>query len=334
MGQQRTRQFEHRYRARGRRVPRRWRWLLALAFVPALLAACALPLGGEPDWQTRRLILIPGVCLDASNLPPPPVLPPGLPPIPVDPHLPDWLSCATGSGRVDARERALTTFDTLLSRLSGGKAGAQRFHAADLRFFSFDRANPASYDPASTLAPLATSVAALQAEFAAWHRREPRATFDIAGYSLGGVVALAWAAQASVADLNYVHAIVTLDSPVAGYPQTLEQYVRAYLTPLFGAVVTELVGGTASVRAIARAPEHWTHGAGSTSNAVFCIGNLRDVIAPAFTATLSGADGVLDDFGTGPDAFNHGAVLRSTSALEYASTALQAAGGPQLRAQG
>jgi hypothetical protein len=312
---------------------RRWCAAVALALVLAPQAACALPFGDGPDWQMRRLILIPGVCLDVAHLPPPPVLPPGLPVIPVDPHLPDWLACATASGRVDARQRALTTFAALLTRLSTGGSGAQRFRDADLRIFSFDPANPAGYDPATTRVALAASVTALQAEFAAWHRREPRATFDIAGYSLGGLIALAWAAQASTADLAYLHAIVTLDSPVAGYPPALEQYVRAYLTPLFGAVAGELIGDSATIRAIASAPARWTHGAGQTSNAISCVGNLRDVIVPAFTSTIVGTDGVLDDFGSGPDAFNHGAVLRSTRALEFASTVLRATGGPQLRSQ-
>jgi hypothetical protein len=60
---------------------------------------------------------------------------------------------------------------------------------------------------------------------------------------------------------------------------------------------------------------------------------LRDVVVPAFTATLADTDGVIDDFGAGSDAFNHGAVLRSSRALGYASALLQAAGGPQLRDQ-
>jgi pimeloyl-ACP methyl ester carboxylesterase len=232
---------------------------------------------------------------------------------------------------VDARARALTTFDPLLTRLHNGSAKAHPFREADLRIFSFDPADAASYDPASTRVALAASVAALQREYVAWRHHEPHATFDIAGYSLGGMIALAWAAQASEDDLAHVHAIVTLDSPVAGYPQTLAGYVRSYLSPLFGAVAPELIGDSALVRSIARAPAHWSHGAGQASNAVYCIGNLRDLIVPAFTSTLATADGVLDDLGTGPDAFNHGAVLRTARALDYASAVLQAQGGPQLR---
>jgi hypothetical protein len=305
--------------------------VLALALMLVPLGACALPaLGGGPDWQARRLILISGVCLDVSGLPPPPVLPPGLPPLPTDPHLPDWLSCATTGGRVDARARALTTFDPLLTQLRSGSAQAHAFGDADLRIYSFDPADATGYDPASTRLALEASVAALQHEYAGWRRREPSATFDIAGYSLGGMIALNWAAQASTDDLAHVHAIVTLDSPVAGYPQTLAGYVRSYLTPLFGAVAPELIGDSALVRSIARAPTHWSHGAGQASNAVYCIGNLRDLVVPAFTSTLAAADGVLDDLGTGPDAFNHGAVLRSARALDYASAVLQAQGGPQL----
>lgn len=315
------------------RTLRRWGLLAALSLALAPAAACTPLDASGPDWQARRLILIAGVCLDVAGLPPPPVLPPGLPALPVDPHLPDWLSCATTAGRVDARARALTTFDPLLARLRTAGTSAQRFRDADLRIYSYDPADAAAYDPVSTRVALSASVAALQHEFTKWHHREPRATFDIATFSLGGLVALAWAAQAFTSDLAYVHAIVTLDSPVAGYPPALADYVRKYLSPLFGGVAVDLVGATATIRAIARAPARWTHGAGQTSNPVFCIANLRDVIVPAFTATLADTDGVIDDFGPGSDAFNHGAVLRSSRALDYASALLQAAGGPRLRDQ-
>jgi pimeloyl-ACP methyl ester carboxylesterase len=299
-----------------------------------LAAGCALPsLGSGPNWQQRRLILVPGVCMSVDQLPRPPALPPGLPQLPADPHLPDWLTCGSNGQPVNVRDRALATFGTLVAALGHAPRGQQVFTSADLRFYSYDAHAPNSYDPAATRQPLDASAAALEQEFASWHRQEPRATFDIVGHSLGAVVALLWAAKYATPDeLRYVHAIVTLDGPVSGYPDALFSYLEPYLVPLFGTVARSLAASVADIQSIARAPTLWSHGAGHSVNAVFDLGNVQDIIVPAFVATLAGADGLIDDFGTGPDALNHGAVLRSASALSEIAGVLQTTDGPQLAA--
>jgi pimeloyl-ACP methyl ester carboxylesterase len=298
----------------------------------ALASGCAFPsLGGGPNWQQRRLILVPGVCMSADQLPHPPALPPGLPQLPADPRLPDWLTCGPGGQPVNTHDRAMATFGTLVTSLSHAPKGQQVFTSAALRFYSYDPRSPSAYDPAATRQPLDASAAALEQEFAAWHRQEPRATFDIVGHSLGAVVTLLWAARyATPDDLRYVHAIVTLDGPVSGYPDALFGYLEPYLVPLFGSVARSLAANVADIQSIARAPSLWTHGAGHSVNAVFNVGNVQDIIVPAFVATLAGADGLIDDFGTGPDALNHGAVLRSTHALSVVAGVLRTTDGPQL----
>jgi pimeloyl-ACP methyl ester carboxylesterase len=309
------------------------RLALALGLVlAALLPSCALPGGGTgPDWQQRRLILIPGVCMDAAHLPPPPPLPPGLPQLPANPHLPSWLSCGTAGQTVNTRARAMATFGALIAPLQRSAKDEQAFTEADLRFFSYDPSSPGAYDPATTRQALAISAEALDAEFALWHLQEPRATFDIVAHSLGADVALLWAADyATRDDLAYVHAIVTLDGPVAGYPQPLYSYFEPYLVPLFGDAAYALSDDAQALRDESKAPMRWQKGPGKLVNPVYNLGNLRDVVVPAFVSTLAGADGLLDDFGTGPDAFNHGAVLVSPRALVAVADVVRIPTGPQL----
>ena len=272
--------------------------------------------------------------MDVAGLPTPPALPPGLPQLPKHVQLPDWLACGQSGTRLDARARALATFGPLLDTVRHGGAGAQTFGANDLRIYSYDANNLNAYDTATTRQSLADSAGALAHEFAAWHRQEPRATFDIVGHSLGGVIALFWASTASASNLAYVHAIVTLDSPVAGYPAALSGYVHSYLTPLFGAVASALADNSENLHAVSKAPGRWSRGAGHFTNAIFNLSNLRDIVVPAFIATLGGADGLIEDYGTGPDAFNHGAVVRSSRALAVSAAVLQTSDGPQLSTPG
>jgi hypothetical protein len=318
------------------RVPRRqlpsW-WLMAalLALLPGLLAGCLWFPATGPDWTQRRLILVPGVCMDATNLPPPPPLPPGLPPLPRKVDLPTFLSCGPDDQPLDARSRAMATFGTLVTAVEHPARGQQGFRSGDLRYYSFDSTSPAAYTPSDTRQPLEISAAAFEREFQAWHRQEPRATFDIVAHSLGGNVALYWAVRYATPDeLRYVHAIATLDSPVVGYPAPLFDLLKPYLTPLFGDVASELSSDSAVLQRLAQAPAKWQSGPGKYFNAVFELGNVRDLVVPAFIATLSGSDGTIDDFGLGPDTLNHGAVLRAAKGVSTIAAVLQTTTGPQL----
>jgi pimeloyl-ACP methyl ester carboxylesterase len=271
--------------------------------------------------------------MDAGRLPPPPPLPPGLPQLPSDPRLPSWLACGSPDVPVDARARARATFGALIATLRQPAAGRQAFGDADLRYFSYDPDNPTGYDPAATRQPLAVSAAALARELRVWHQQEPRATFDLVGHSLGGVIAVLWAADFATTDeLRYVHAIITLDSPLTGYPSSIFRIVEPYLVPLFGDTARQLFSGSQTLQRVALAPGRWQSGPDHVANAVYNVSNLRDLIVPAFIGTLSGADGTIEDFGAGPDTLNHGAVLRAPRALAAISAVLQAAGGPQLAA--
>lgn len=307
--------------------------LALVMLLPALVCGCSFPGFGQsgPDWQQRRLVLLPGVCMHSARLPPPPPLPPGLPQLPSDPRLPSWLTCGADGVPVDARGRAQATFGALIATLRHATAGRQAFGEADLRYFSYDPNAPTAYDPATTRQPLAVSAAALARELRAWRQREPRATFDLVGHSLGGVIVALWAADYATADdLRYVHAIITLDSPLTGYPPSIFQLVEPYLVPLFGDTARQLSSDSATLRHVARAPDHWQSGPDHFANAIYNVSNLRDLIVPAFIGTLSGADGTIEDFGTGPDALNHGAVLRAPKSLAAVAGVLQTAGGPQL----
>lgn len=304
---------------------------LAAALLPAALSACAWPGATGPDWHERRVILLTGVCMSAVHLPPPPLLPPGLPDLPAAPHLPTYLTCGSDNQPLDARAHALETFGALVGALERLHGSAQTFHASDFRYFSYDPNNLATYTPATTRQSLASAAAALESEFAAWHHAEPRATFDLVGHSLGGVVAALWVAHDATADqLRYVHAVVTLDSPVAGYPQPLYGYIEPYLAPLFGDPSQALSASADAIEQVASAPARWKVGPGHYLSAIYDIGNLRDLVVPAFVATISGADGIIDDLGLGPDSLNHGAVLTSPKALAAVAGVLGTTNGPQL----
>ena len=66
--------------------------------------------------------------------------------------------------------------------------------------------------------PLADHVAGLEWLLRDLHRRYPDARIDLIGFSLGGIIALAWAAGTRAADpvLAAVHRIVLISSPVGG----------------------------------------------------------------------------------------------------------------------
>jgi hypothetical protein len=307
--------------------------LSALAAVcVSVLVGCGSPsMPNQPDWSLRRVVLVPGVCVETGSLPPPPALPPGLPALPQHPTVPDWLGCSKANAPIDVTARTLETFGTLVSQLANAPRGLVAIPRQHLRMFSYDPASPTTFTPSTTRQPLDVSAAALQTEFLAWHRAEPTATFDLVGHSLGGAVLLLWAAKfASADELRYIHALITLDSPVQGYPEPLYGYLRTYLDPLYGAVAADLSSDSAPIQAIADLPTMWQRGAGTEPSAVYDLGNIRDLLVPAFITTLSGAGGVIDDFGTGPDDFNHGAVLNNARAVSQVVALIQNPGAPSL----
>jgi pimeloyl-ACP methyl ester carboxylesterase len=315
------------------------RWVKLMRAVGALvvlgvvtMAGCGSPgAHNQPDWSLRRVILLPGVCMETDRLPPPPVLPLGLPVLPQRPTVPDWLGCTTPNAPIDAAKRVMQTFGTLVNQLARAPRGQVAVPRQDLRVFSYDPASPTMFTPSDTRQPLGTSAAALQTEFLAWHKAEPKATFDLIGHSLGGDVVLLWAATYATPDeLRYVHSLVTLDAPVQGYPEPLYGYLHPYLSPLLGAVAADLSSGSAAMHALANVPAVWKQGPGTEPSAVYNLGNIRDLLVPAFVTTLSGAGGVIDDFGLGPDDFNHGAVLRNANAVSLVVKLIQNANAPEL----
>ena len=90
-------------------------------------------------------------------------------------------------------------------------------------------------------------------------RCDPEATVDVIGYSLGGVVALRWAATADAAPdgpLAAVHRVIVVDSPVGGVnPAVLGAAARlappevAYAFGT-GAVVADLLPGGEAIRSL------------------------------------------------------------------------------------
>jgi hypothetical protein len=298
----------------------------------SVLAGCGSPsVRNQPDWARRRVILVPGVCMRTSNLPPPPALPLGLPVLPKHPTLPEWLGCSAADAPLNALQRALETFPTLAHQMLSATHAEVAIPEQNLRAFSYDATSPTSYTPTATRQPLDISASALEVEFKAWHRAEPTATFDLVGHSLGGDVVLLWATKHATPDeLRYVHAIVTMDAPVQGYPEPLFGYLHPYLTPLFGDVAGSLGSGSATMQALAAAPALWQRGPGSAPSAVYNAGNIRDLVVPAFIATLSGAGGLIDDYGTGPDDFNHGAVLQNISCVSQVAAQIQNMSAPVL----
>jgi pimeloyl-ACP methyl ester carboxylesterase len=310
-----------------------WRTVIAACLIACgALAGCGSPSApNQPDWAERRVILVPGVCLSTSNLPPPPALPPGLPPLPKHPSTPNWLGCGADTTALDASQRALETFSALANRLAIAARGQVAVPKADLRVYSYDASSPSSYTPSATHQSLDLSAATLAGEFKAWHQAEPTATFDLVGHSLGGDVILLWAARyATPQDLRYVHSIVTLDAPVQGYPEPLYGYLLSYLSPLFGTVANSLASDSATMRSLIAAPGLWQRGPDNAPSAVYNYGNLRDVVVPAFITTLTGTGGVIDDFGVGPDDFNHGAILRNTNAVAQVAALIQSVSAPAL----
>ncbi|HLW02207.1 MAG TPA: hypothetical protein VKT82_26365 [Ktedonobacterales bacterium] len=333
--------------------PERWRQLQGWALV---VLGLLLSLGvaadvnvdaprGPYDWQQRVIVLLPGVCAQPAALPPTP----SLPAVPfVDapsewPTWPDWLTCGGENAIQNARARALATFGDgyasparLSNRLNQAlqndpdtsQSGLSvTFSIRAIEAFSY-AGNAPTYRSSQTRQPLARSAAALDAQMRRWRGEYPNATFDLIGHSLGGDVALYWAARvATPTERAAIHSIITLDSPLNGYPRN---YADNFFLPFFGAIAQNLLSGAAAITDIANAPTHWDAGPGTLASPVVTITNVRDLAVPFFLATIPGSVLVADDYGSDSTSLNHGSVLASPAALAQIAQALTQEGMPLL----
>jgi hypothetical protein len=304
---------------------------------------------GPHDWRQRVIVLLPGVCAQPAELPPTP----NLPSVPLAqapnqwPTWPDWLTCGGTEATQDARARALGTFvggygsparllDTLNQALQNAPDIGQRsqsfsFTLRAIESFSYAGTAP-TYASSQTRQPIAASAAALDTQFHRWRSEYPNATFDLIGHSLGGAIAVYWAASVATPDeQRAVHSIITLDSPLGGYPRS---YAANFFLPFFGPVAHDLLAGSPAVRAIAGAPAAWTSGPGTLASPIVTITNVRDLVVPFYLATIPGAVLVADDYGPDSTSLNHGAVLTSPAALAQIAQVLAQEGMPLLNTTG
>jgi pimeloyl-ACP methyl ester carboxylesterase len=323
--------------------------LAALALLLALGGVADVSVdrpSGPYDWRERVIVLLPGVCAQPADLPPTP----NLPSVPLAeppghwPTWPDWLTCGGAEAIQNARARALGTFvggwgspAQLANRLNqalqnrsddGGQSGGTiTFRILAIEAFSYAGVAP-TYTSSQTRQALAVSAAALDAQLRRWRGAYPNATFDLIGHSLGGAVAVYWAASVATPDeRRAVHSIITLDSPLGGYPRS---YADNFFLPFFGPVAQALLAGSPTVRAIAGAPDYWRTGPGTLASPIVTISNVRDLAVPFFVATISGAVLVADDYGPDSSSLNHGSVLTAPTALAQIAQVLAQEGMPLL----
>ncbi len=319
--------------------------ILALVLLGIAADARSDSPGGDHDWRERVIVLLPGVCVQPARLPPTP----DLPPVPLAPQpdqwpaWPDWMTCGSAQARLNARGRALNTFGSdyrspaqltaaLNQALQNDPAADQSsqripFTIRAIEAFSY-AGNFPTYENSQTSQPLPVSARALDAQFRRWQHAYPNATFDLIGHSLGGAVAAYWAASiASPAELRAVHTIITLDSPLDGYPRN---YADMFFLPFFGPVASDLLAGSSDVRAIQRVPTRWLEGPGTLASPLVTLTNIRDLAVPFFLATIPGAVLVADDYGPDASSLNHGAVLTSPAALAQIAETLTQIGMPLL----
>jgi pimeloyl-ACP methyl ester carboxylesterase len=322
--------------------------LAALALLLALGGVADVSVNrprGPYDWRERVIVLLPGVCAQPAELPPTPNLPsvPLAQPPGQWPTWPDWLTCGGAEATQNARARALGTFvggwgspAQLANRLhqalqngsgNGHSSGTITFSIRAIESFSYAGVAP-TYTSSQTRQALAVSAAALDAQLRRWRGAYPNATFDLIGHSLGGAVAVYWAASVATPDEERsIHSIITLDSPLGGYPRS---YADNFFLPFFGPVAQGLLAGSLIVRAIAGAPGHWRTGPGTLANPIVTMTNVRDLAVPFFVATISGAVLVADDYGPDSSSLNHGSVLTSPAALAQIAQVLAQEGMPLL----
>jgi pimeloyl-ACP methyl ester carboxylesterase len=213
---------------------------------------------------------------------------------------------------VDAAARARSTFRFLITALAGAHV---RYTPL---FFSYDPNRPAAYTVHDTHQSVARSVDALERALRQVWRRDPAATFDLVGHSLGGVVASSWAVtdgrwygyHSSQGLLRRVNSIVTYDSPLNGIRSAL---VGNLVAQVFGgAVWYSLQPDAETIKEIDFFPNQWWR----TTGHLHTIANTADRIVPAPDAEL-GAARIVSDSSCSRDlvVFStcHGAVLEDTS---------------------
>lgn len=322
--------------------------LVALALLLALGSVADVSVDrprGPYDWQQRVIVLLPGVCAQPAELPPTPDLPsvPLAKPPSQWPTWPDWLTCGGAQATQNARSRALGTFvggwdspaqlaNRLNQALQNGSDDSQgglsiSFSIRAIESFSYAGTAP-TYTSSQTRQPLAVSAAVLDQQIRRWRGEYPDATFDLIGHSLGGAVAVYWAARVATPDEHRaIHSIITLDSPLAGYPRS---YAANFFLPFFGLVAQGLLAGSPIVAAIAGAPDYWRTGPGTLASPIVTITNVRDLAVPFFVAAISGAVLAADDYGSDSSSLNHGSVLTSPAALTQIAQVLAQEGMPLL----
>ncbi|HEY7126350.1 MAG TPA: lipase family protein [Ktedonobacterales bacterium] len=302
------------------------------------------------DWRERVIVLLPGVCALPAQLPPAPDLP-SLAPLPPPPRQwptwPDWLTCGGAEALQNAQARALGTFvdgyantSTLTSTLnqalrqtpaeddSPEDNGGIPFTIKALEAFSYAGDSP-TYTSSQTRQPLADSARELDAQLQRWQRQFPHASFDLIGHSLGGAVAVYWAAAIATPErLRAIHSIITLDSPLGGIPHSIAD---ALFAPFFGPVAQDLLAGSPAIALMAHASGRWLTNTDAISSPIFTISNVRDLVVPFLWASLPGATLSIDDYGSDNSSLNHGAILTSPAAMAEIAQILAQEGMPLVR---
>ena len=178
-------------------------------------------------------------------------------------------------------------------------------------YYSFDPAHTKTYTEANTKQHITVSIQSLQARLNALVRKDPQASFDLVGYSAGGVIAAGWVVTdgigPSAALLSHIHSIVTLDSPVRGSSVLASIPFAADL--LGGAVWKDMEPNSSVIRAIAQRTDSWWKQHGH----LHAVANKADMLVPPRDALL-GYKHQVDDNSCPPDVLSiascHGAVLK------------------------
>lgn len=333
--------------------PARWQQLHSYALaVLALLLALGIVADvnvdsprGPYDWRQRVIVLLPGVCAQPADLPPTPTLPsiPFAPPPDHWPTWPAWLTCGGANATQNAHARAMGTFvggygsPAQLSHLlqqalqtdtgDGQSSQGLSFTIRAIESFSY-AGNTPTYTNSQTRQSIALSAAALDAQFRRWRGQYPNATFDLLGHSLGGSVAVYWAASvATPAEQRAIHSIITLDSPLGGYPRN---FADNFFLPFFGSVAHDLLAGAPTIGAIASAADRWRAGPGTLASPIVTMTNVRDLAVPFFLATMPDVVLIADDYGSDNSSLNHGSILTSPAALAQIAQVLAQEGMPLL----